>query len=117
MNASAFAAVGTDLVTAGRLTYAGYSASVCVVAPDFEGIHPMHDPDALAQGYPAGAQPAALGWLPWRVVPHWDSDHKETETADLAVDYLLKAELPFRTLRDGHAIVVDDTETRLVGRS
>jgi dipeptidase E len=117
MHASGFATIGTDLVTARRLTYAGYSAGVCVVTPDFEGIHLMDDPAAVAQGYPADTPPAALGWLPWRVVPHWDSDHEETQAADLAVNYLLKAELPFRTLRDGHAIVVDNTETRVVGSS
>ena len=117
MGASGFARVGADLVRSGRLTYAGYSAGVCVVTPDLEGIHLMDDADAVPEGYPADVPAAALAWVPWRVVPHWDSDHHETSAAALAVEILLDAELPFRTLRDGHAIVVDDAGTRLAGRA
>lgn len=116
MHASGFATVGTELVTAGRLTYAGYSAGACVVAPDLEGIHLMDDPDAVPPGYPPDAPADALGWLRWRIVPHWSSDHPETDAADRAVRHLLETEVPFRTLQDGHAVVVDGDDTRIVGR-
>jgi dipeptidase E len=92
------------------ITYAGYSAGTCVAAVDLAGIHLMDDPDANADGHPPGLPAETLGWLPYRVVPHWHSDHPEAPAADRAVAYLLDAGLPFRTLRDGDAIVISPSE-------
>lgn len=93
------------------LNYAGYSAGICVMAPDLEGIHLMDDPDALPDGYDPGVPVTTFGLIPFRIVPHWRSDHPEAEVADLAVEYLERHELPYRTLRDGEAIVVLDDGT------
>jgi dipeptidase E len=117
MQASGFATVGTDLVVGDQLTYAGYSAGVCVITPDLEGVHLMDEPLAIPTDYPVEASAATLGWVPWRVVPHWRSDHGESAAAELAVEYLLKAGLPFLTLQDGHAIVVNGDQTYLVDRT
>ena len=114
MDASGFAVAVADPLVSGRLTYAGYSAGVCVTTPGLEGVHLMDDPDVVPAGYPAGARPVALGWVPWRIVPHWSSDHPESDAADDAVQHLLHAQLPFRTLQDGRAVVVDGDVTRLV---
>lgn len=111
MDASGFAAAVSDLLATGRLTYGGYSAGVCVTTPGFEGIELMDDPAVAPPGYPADARPVALGWVPWRIVPHWDSDHPESAAANDAVQHLLTAGLPFRTLRDGQAIVVNGETT------
>lgn len=70
---------------------------------------------APTEGYPLGGSPPALGWVPWRIVPHGSSGHPESLDADRAVQALLRAEPPFRTLRDGHAIGIDGTEEGLVG--
>jgi dipeptidase E len=117
MDACGFSDVARRLIVGDSLVYAGFSAGVCVITPDLAGIELMDDADAVPAGYPTDARAVALGWIPWRVVPHWDSDHPEADSAKLAVDHLLKAELPFRTLRDGHAIVIDGTQTKLIGRS
>lgn len=115
MDASGFAAAIEPLLHARAITYAGYSAGVCVTGPGLEGIDLMDDPDAVPDGYPPDTSPTTLGWVPWRVVPHWRSDHAESDLADVAVDALLRSGLPFRTLRDGQAIVVDgDDDDRLV---
>jgi dipeptidase E len=98
----------------GRLVYAGYSAGICVAAPDLEGIGLMDDPGALPDGYPVDVRATTLGWVPWRIVPHWRSQHPEAPVAELAVEHLLQNGLPFRTLRDGQAIVVEGDASRLV---
>lgn len=116
MRESGFAEIAHEFLRAGVLTYGGYSAGACVATPGFEGIELMDDPEIVPYRYPRESRPVALGWVPWRIVPHWSSDHPESSDADRAVQALLKAELPFRTLRDGHAIVIDDTGERLVGR-
>jgi dipeptidase E len=98
----------------GRLVYAGYSAGICVTGPDLEGIHLMDEPDAQPDGYPKDVRATTLGWVPWRIVPHWRSPHPEAPLAERAVEHLLHSGLPFRTLRDGQAIVVEGDESRLV---
>jgi dipeptidase E len=103
MHASGFAAA----VPTTGLVYAGYSAGACVVTPGFDGIHLMDDPGAVPFGYPPDARPEPLGWVPWRIVPHWRSEHGESPAAELAVEHLLAAGLPFRTLRDGQVIVAE----------
>jgi dipeptidase E len=88
------------------IVYASYSAGTCVTADDLAGIQLMDEPDAIAEGHPLGLPAHTLGWLPYRIVPHWHSDHPESPAADLAVSYLLSQGLPFRTLKDGQAIVI-----------
>lgn len=116
MRASGFADVATELLRNDAFVYAGYSAGACVTTPGFEGIELMDDPDVLPDGYPDDGRAPTLEWVPWRIVPHWNSDHPESPDADRAVAFLLQAELPFRTLRDGHAIVIDGSGDRVVGR-
>jgi dipeptidase E len=114
MTQSRFGQAAFEPLDDGRLVYAGYSAGICVTAPDLEGIGLMDEPDALPDGYPKDVRATTLGWVPWRIVPHWRSEHPEAPLADLAVEYLLTNGLPFRTLRDGQAIVVDGDDARLV---
>ncbi|MCU1504973.1 MAG: serine peptidase [Ilumatobacteraceae bacterium] len=115
MSAAGFVDVVTQPLQAGTLTYAGYSAGAGVTTPGWEVIELMDDPNALPIGYPSIDRPPTLAWVPWRIVPHWRSDHPESALADQAVEALLTAELPFRTLRDGHAIVVDGGDEHIVG--
>jgi len=114
MTQSRFGQAASKPLDDGRLVYAGYSAGICVTAPDLEGIRLMDEPDALPDAYPKGVQATTLGWVPWRIVPHWRSQHPEAPLAELAVEELLHSGLPFRTLRDGQAIVVEGDESRLV---
>jgi dipeptidase E len=90
-----------------RLVYAGYSAGVRVVGPDLEGIDLMDDPDALPDGYPDDLGATTLGWVPWRIVPHWRSQHPEAPAAELAAAYLREAKLDFKTVGDCSALVID----------
>lgn len=91
-----------------RLVYAGYSAGACIVGQDLDGCHLMDESDLIPEGYPRHASSLALGWVPWRIVPHWRSDHDEASLAASAVEHLLAAGLPFQALRDGQAFVIDD---------
>jgi dipeptidase E len=101
-------------VRADRLVYAGYSAGACVAGPDLSGIDLMDEPDALPEGYPDDVHPTTLGWVPWRIVPHWRSQHPESPAAELAAAYLSDAKLDFKTVSDGSALVVEGQDSRLV---
>ena len=110
MTASGFRDVLLPAMERG-LIYAGYSAGACVTGPDLDGIHLMDDPDDIPAGYDPAVPPTTLGLLPFRIVPHWRSDHPETGRADAAVAYLERTKQPYRTLRDGEALVVHDDGT------
>jgi dipeptidase E len=114
MTQSRFGEAARKPLEDGRLVYAGYSAGICVSAPDLVGIGLMDEPDALPDRYREDVEATTLGWVPWRIVPHWRSQHPEAPLAELAVEHLLQCGLPFRTLRDGQAIVVDGDDSQLV---
>jgi len=108
MNASGFPSAARILVETGRLTYAGYSAGACITGPDLDGIHVMDEPDALPMGYTVTTSTDSLRWIPWRVVPHWRSDHPESDAAEAAVAYMTAHALEHRVLTDGDVIVIDN---------
>jgi len=109
MNASSFSIAAAGLIDANKLTYAGYSAGVCVTGPDLDGIHLMDDPEVIPEGYDASTPADTLRWVPWRIVPHWRSDHPEAPTAEVAASYMEQRGLAHRTLRDGQAVIVDES--------
>jgi dipeptidase E len=107
MAESGFGVAIGELLEEDRIVYAGYSAGACIVGPDLDGCHLIDEADVVADGFTAEVEPRALGWLPWRIVPHFRSEHEEAPLAQLAVEYLLGASLPFQALRDGQAFVVN----------
>jgi dipeptidase E len=89
-----------------EFTYGGYSAGACVAGPDLQGIDLMDDPAVLPDGYPPAAEPECLRLVPYRIVPHWRSEHPEAEGAERAAAHLAANGLPHRCLRDGEAVNV-----------
>ncbi|MFF7335765.1 Type 1 glutamine amidotransferase-like domain-containing protein [Streptomyces sp. NPDC008163] len=87
--------------------YGGFSAGACVTGPDLRGIDLIDDPDVLPEGYPSGVEPSCLGLVPFRIVPHWRSDHPEAPGAERAAAHLAEAGLPHRCLSDGQTIGID----------
>jgi dipeptidase E len=87
--------------------YGGYSAGSCVAGPDLRGIDLVDDPSVVPDGYDVEIEPRCLDLVPFRIVPHWRSDHPESERVELAADYLTAEGLSHRCLRDGQALVVD----------
>lgn len=99
----------------GTLVYGGYSAGSCIAGPDLEGIDLMDEPDLVPYGYPADVAIETLGLVPFRIVPHVDSDHEESDVAGVSLAHLRAAGLDHRPLRDGEAFVVRDGAVTLVG--
>ena len=107
MTASGFGSVLRPAMERG-LIYAGYSAGACVTGPDLRGIELMDDPNELLEAYDASMPARTLELLPFRIVPHWQSDHPESESADRAIEYLQHHSLEYRAIRDGEALIVGD---------
>jgi hypothetical protein len=47
--------------------------------------------------------------VPYRIVPHWRSEHRDAEGAERAAAHLAERGLSHRCLRDGQAVNVHDT--------
>lgn len=117
----ALAASGADRLLPGLLAedafvYSGYSAGICVLGPTLRGIEGhIDDPSFVPDGYPDTPTPwDGLGVLPYAIAPHYRSDHPESAEIERSVTYFIDHHIPFVALRDGEAIVVDDTGTRVV---
>jgi len=104
-----------DLLEADRICYAGYSAGPAVLSPSLRGIELVDPVDQVEQTY--GVEPIwdGLRILQYAFVPHFDSaPHPETEAIGRVVHRYETEGTPFRTIRDGQAIVVDGADHRLV---
>lgn len=89
------------------LIYGEYSAGVCVMCPTLDGIHLADEPDSNPEGYGGEVIWSGLGLYPQCIVPHYRSDHPESEMMDGVVDYLIAKKTPFIALHDGEAVIFD----------
>ena len=84
--------------------YGGYSAGIIVITPTLRGIHLMDDPDTVPRGYPLEVVWDGLSIVPYSIVPHYRSDHHETELAEKSVKFMINEKIPFVALRDGDVL-------------
>jgi dipeptidase E len=118
----ALAASGADrvlvaLLEQDALVYGGYSAGPCVLGPTLRGFELVDDPDEVRRIYGVPPISDGLAVLDYVIVPHVDSpEHPETERCAALAERLRIDGVPYRTLRDGEAIVVDGSE-ELIERS
>lgn len=85
--------------------YSGYSAGICLLSKDMHGVAIMDEPEA--DPYNSGMKPIydGIGFVEETLIPHFESDHKETEAATRAVNFCQKNNLPYITLHDGDVII------------
>ena len=90
------------------IVYAGYSAASCVAGPTLRGVERCDDPYVVPRGYPAETVWDGLGLIDYAVAPHYKSDHPESTMIDDVVKSYVKNKVPYKTLRDGEVIIVND---------
>lgn len=90
------------------IVYAGYSAASCVAGPTLHGIELCDDINLVPERYPAETLWEGLGLIDYLIAPHFKSAHPESPMIDTVVEYLKKNGMPYKTLHDGEAVVVDN---------
>ena len=90
-----------------ELIYAGYSAGGCVLAPTLKGLEIVDDQDAEAKGYKTCTIWEGLGLIDFAFVPHYMSDHPESENVTKVVEYYKKNKVEYKTLHDGEVIILE----------
>ncbi|HEV2551636.1 MAG TPA: hypothetical protein VGU20_30280 [Stellaceae bacterium] len=86
-----------------------------VIAYDsLRGLEITDDAEEIPAGYDASVVWDGLGLLPFTLVVHFKSDHPETESADREIAFYEANGIPYRTLRDGEALVATGTKSKIV---
>lgn len=81
--------------------YGGYSAAACVLASDLHCYAIVDNPDELPYPENRGTLWEGLGLLNFAFIPHYDSDHGESNLADDEIRYCIENKILFRAFRDG----------------
>ena len=85
--------------------YGGYSAGICLLAPSLHGLELVDD--STCNPYNCDVVFEGLGLLDYVPVPHYQSNHPESEDVNKVVEYLRRNNIPYITLRDGDVRIED----------
>ena len=89
------------------ILYGGFSAGICVLAPTLRGMDLMDDSTAKPYKNQQEIIWDGLNIIDYSIIPHYHSDHPESESANKAVEYLIENKLLFKALRDGEVIIIE----------
>ena len=89
-----------------NILYAGYSAGVCVLSPDLKALKFVDD-DSINL-YNINTIYEGLNITKYLIVPHYKSDHPESEKMDKVIKYLEENSKNYKPLKDGE-VLIDDT--------
>jgi len=112
---TAFHESGADEIVRDRLAedslvYAGYSAGACLLGPQYPLLDELF---VQLPGYPDELLTAGLDIVPFTISPHYGAQ-PGAAGATRVTDYYIEHHIPFITLRDGQAIVVDGDSMRVL---
>lgn len=85
--------------------YGGYSAGICILSNSLKSIDQVDDPNNFP--YEEINKPIyeGLGVFDYSFMPHYDSDHYESEAIAKEVDRCINNKWLFKALRDGDVII------------
>jgi len=109
MRRSGFDAAVRTLLASDSIVYAGFSAAVCCAAPTLRGIEFVDDPNETSEPVWDG-----LGLIDYNVAVHYGCKDAQGEGIERSIAYWRMHHLPYITLRDGEAVVVDGEKTDVV---
>lgn len=84
--------------------YIGYSAGMCVLAPNLKGLDIVDEP--INPYNSDNVEYKGLGLVDYVPVPHYKSNHKESELIDSVVEYLDENNIKYKTFKDGDVEII-----------
>ncbi|WP_321923537.1 Type 1 glutamine amidotransferase-like domain-containing protein [Paraburkholderia guartelaensis] len=115
MKQSGFDVALADLLERDKIVYSGFSAAAVVASSTLRALDRVSDPAEVPRGYDPAVVWHGLGILPFSLVVHFQSDHPESVAVGEEVAFYERHQMPYRTLRDGEAFVMDRTRSEIVG--
>ena len=98
-----------------EIVYAGFSAAAVVAFDSLRGLELVDDPNDVPAGYAADIIWEGLGLIPYAIAVHFRSDHPESALVDREIAFYQANHIPYRTLRDGEALVIAGKRETIVG--
>ena len=114
MHDSGFDRITTEMLEEDAIVYGGYSAGICVLAPSLRGLELVDDPAEVEQTFQKEVIWDGLGLLSYTPVPHFQSEHIESEKVNKVVSFLKSGGFQYKTLRDGEVIISDGQAETLI---
>lgn len=79
-----------------------------------KGIGHVDDPSVAEKVYGRKIIWEGLGIIPYSIAPHYQSDHPESDAIERAVAFFEQEGIPYKTLRDGQAIMLKEGHEEIV---
>ena len=86
--------------------YAGYSAAACVLSPTLKPYQEASDPQAKAYSPLDQVIWEGLAVFDFAFMPHFQSNHSESESINTEIDYCIKNTIPYKTFCDGEVLIL-----------
>ncbi|HEY3875052.1 MAG TPA: Type 1 glutamine amidotransferase-like domain-containing protein [Candidatus Kapabacteria bacterium] len=86
--------------------YGGFSAGGCVLGPTLKCLQIVDEPNVNPYNSSAPIW-EGLSILDYTLLPHYRSDHPESEAIEKEVEYCHVHSIPFKTLRDGEVVITE----------
>ncbi len=106
MKISGFDEILLEIQKNDNLVYGGYSAGVCVLGPSLKGLETIDDVNIMPYEEIKDIVWEGVGVLNYSIVPHYKSDHPESERAEKVVEFMIKEKILFKALKDGEVIII-----------
>ena len=95
-------------------TYGGYSAACCVLSPTLRPYARVDDPHARPYTQAKETIWDGLGMLDFAYMPHFQSNHSESNLIDAEIAFCIEDGIAFRTFRDGEVLVIERGQQRVI---
>jgi dipeptidase E len=107
MKASGFDIIFKELLGRVDFVYSGYSAGIAVLYSDLKAVQLVDNPTFHPYKEISETIWMGLGYLDYLILPHYKSNHPESETIDRLFEYCQLNKIPCKTLRDGEVIIIE----------
>jgi dipeptidase E len=108
MKLSGFDRIFSQLRNRKGFLYAGYSAGICILCDSLKYIENVDNPNDFPYKDNNETIWEGLGVFPYGLLPHYDSDHFESEAIGKEVQVCINNKWLFKALRDGEVIVEEE---------
>ncbi|WP_435139263.1 Type 1 glutamine amidotransferase-like domain-containing protein [Formosa sp. A9] len=107
MKLSGFDNIFTELQKRADFFYGGYSAGVCILSDSLKYIEFVDDPNDFPYKEIKETIWEGLNLFDYGILPHYDSDHPESEEIEKEVKRCIDNKWLFKTMRDGEVFIIE----------
>lgn len=107
MRLSGFDNIFNELKTNKDFFWGGYSAGICILCDSLKYINQVDDSNNFPYKEMQQSIFEGLGIFEFGLLPHYKSDHEESEMIEKEVEICIKNKWPFKTLIDGEVLIIE----------